>query len=400
MKRFLVLCLPLLTFFLTACPEPIAPGTSGSKPSINSFTSSPPSLPAGGGSVTLNWDVKDAKTLSIDNGVGTVIGTSKTVSVTTNTTFTLTATNDKGATAQSTSVTVTADQDNTPPTVISVEPTNGANAIREDQVITITFSEPMNQAATEAAYQSPNLPPVAFTWNDKGTTLSLAPSTPIPYSYNVDDALSYTFSISGTAEDVAGNSLALFTSSFSTLRAFYAECNGLPNLDGYVDSNGFAFTGLAPRAGDIRDNAGVRAYFTFDLTFCLPEGRILKDAFVNVYKEDVGQGDPYSLGEVLLEHVNYGNTFTGDDYNTPSLASFGAIDSSSKPARTRLFLNATSAVQDDLDNRASRGNRSQFRLLFPLTTNNNNNADVVIYGSAEATSRDFAPFLQINYLIP
>jgi hypothetical protein len=234
--------------------------------------------------------------------------------------------------------------------------------------------------------------------------LTIQPNDPIPYSYQVDTALSYTFSVSGAAKDAAGNSLALFSSSFSTLRAFYTECFGIANLDGYVDTSGQAFTGLSPRVGDLRDNAGVRAFFSFDLSACLPAGRIVKDAVFNVYK-DVGIGSPYTLGSVSLEHVNYGDSLDAADYNTPVLADLGIFDSSSTPVRERVYTDVTAdavtaAVQDDLANRATRGNRSQFRLRFPVATNNNNNEEWVLYGDTESGGRDFAPFIQVNFLIP
>ena len=66
--------------------------TVGSGPVISSFTASPASINAGQSS-TLSWTVTGATTLSIDNGVGDVTGTtSKVVSPTTTTTYTLTAT--------------------------------------------------------------------------------------------------------------------------------------------------------------------------------------------------------------------------------------------------------------------------------------------------------------------
>lgn len=79
------------------------------KPVIKSFTADPSSLPAGGGSTTLKWDVSGAETISIDGGVGAVTGSSsKTVSVTATTTFTLTATNLLGSTSERVTVTVAA----------------------------------------------------------------------------------------------------------------------------------------------------------------------------------------------------------------------------------------------------------------------------------------------------
>jgi hypothetical protein len=80
-------------------------------PTITSFTATPSSLPVGGGDVTLSWAVTGATTLSIDQSVGTVTGTSKVVNVTANKNFTLTATNATGSVTSSTTVTVAA----TPP---------------------------------------------------------------------------------------------------------------------------------------------------------------------------------------------------------------------------------------------------------------------------------------------
>jgi hypothetical protein len=80
-------------------------------PAITSFTATPSNLPIGGGDVTLAWAQTGATTLSIDQGVGTVTGTSKVVNVTSTKTFILTATNAVGPVTSSVTVTVA-----TPPT--------------------------------------------------------------------------------------------------------------------------------------------------------------------------------------------------------------------------------------------------------------------------------------------
>ena len=77
-------------------------------PTITSFTATPAALPASGGAVTLAWASTDAATLSIDSGVGAVIGTNKVVNVVASTTFTLTATNPIGSVTRTTAVTVAA----------------------------------------------------------------------------------------------------------------------------------------------------------------------------------------------------------------------------------------------------------------------------------------------------
>ena len=66
-------------------------------PVISSFTAAPASLPAGGGLVRLSWTVSDYQTLTIDQGVGSVVDrTFVDVLVTTTTAFRLVATNVRG----------------------------------------------------------------------------------------------------------------------------------------------------------------------------------------------------------------------------------------------------------------------------------------------------------------
>jgi hypothetical protein len=80
-------------------------GVTPTSPIINSFTASPPGITAGESS-TLNWLVTDADTLSINQSIGTVTGTSITVSPSITTTYTLTATNSAGSVTQSVTVNV------------------------------------------------------------------------------------------------------------------------------------------------------------------------------------------------------------------------------------------------------------------------------------------------------
>jgi hypothetical protein len=83
--------------------------TNGSKPTVVSFSATPASLPVGGGTVTLAWDVTAASTLSIDHGVGPVspasTGSTSAV-VTAATTFTLSATDSSGTTTATAAVCV------------------------------------------------------------------------------------------------------------------------------------------------------------------------------------------------------------------------------------------------------------------------------------------------------
>jgi hypothetical protein len=103
---------------------------SSQRPTILSFTATPPNLPAGGGPATLSWQVQNADTLSIDHGVGAVTGTSTTVQVTATTVFTLTATNTYGSVTAPAAVVI----GQNPPTdgsrfVAMVAPTSGESFV-------------------------------------------------------------------------------------------------------------------------------------------------------------------------------------------------------------------------------------------------------------------------------
>lgn len=105
----------VLALVLAACNS-TPPATN--TPVISSFTASPAELPAGGGSVTLTWEVTDATTLTIDQGVGEVTGTtSEIVNVTATTTYTLTATNTAGSSTENTTVTVSGNAEPLEPVV-------------------------------------------------------------------------------------------------------------------------------------------------------------------------------------------------------------------------------------------------------------------------------------------
>ena len=114
--RKLFWLLPLLTVVLAACPTtpvtpipppvtPVEPGIVKS-PVISSFTATPDTLPAGGGSTVLSWAVVDSTKITLE-GSGDVTGqTSKTVNVTGTKTFKLTAENATGSVTATVDVTV------------------------------------------------------------------------------------------------------------------------------------------------------------------------------------------------------------------------------------------------------------------------------------------------------
>ncbi|NCN12111.1 DUF11 domain-containing protein [Candidatus Kaiserbacteria bacterium] len=93
----------------TNCFAPVTV-TADPVPVCEVFTASPSSLSAGGGSVTLNWKISNAKTVTIAPSIGAValVG-SQVTNITQSTTFTLTALDDNGDEVRCTAPVIVAD---------------------------------------------------------------------------------------------------------------------------------------------------------------------------------------------------------------------------------------------------------------------------------------------------
>jgi len=104
-KVLILMTLYLLISF--ACKSsPTTPSAPENPPTINSFTSSESEINRGT-SCTLSWQVSNATTVEIDNGIGQVPSSgTKTISPTSTTTYTLTATNSNGQVTKSCNVEV------------------------------------------------------------------------------------------------------------------------------------------------------------------------------------------------------------------------------------------------------------------------------------------------------
>lgn len=99
--RVVILTTALIFFLIfgAGCDEESTTEPQGNKPTIVSFTANPSTVPVGGDSVKLSWEVSGATSLSISSGIGTVTPTDSgaiTVFVSAATVFTLTATNSTG----------------------------------------------------------------------------------------------------------------------------------------------------------------------------------------------------------------------------------------------------------------------------------------------------------------
>jgi hypothetical protein len=156
----------------TGCGQTTKPATTA--PTIGSFTATPSTLPAGGGSVTLAWSVTGATALSISGGVGSVTPVTSgsiTGTVNTTTTFTLTATNSEGMSTATATVTVAGAAG---PTINSFTVTPATLTASGD--VTVAWNV---TGATSLTIGGPNVSPDSATPVTSGSTQFTVPESAV-----------------------------------------------------------------------------------------------------------------------------------------------------------------------------------------------------------------------------
>ncbi|WP_293911330.1 Ig-like domain-containing protein [Deinococcus sp.] len=315
--------------------------------------------------------------------------------------------------------------DITPPSIVSVSPAVGAIGVAKTASVVVTFSEAMNQSSAQAAFQSADLGANTISWNTDGTVMTVKPNAELAYT-----ALgkSYSFSVSNTATDVKGNALSnpASTSSFKTFRQLSSS---LPIKAGTVGEIDNAQT-IKPinfdiEVGDQTDNTSRRGFVGFDLS-SLPTDLVpanVLSAQVRMFVNSPINGSPFSKlfpsctgkfcilqnKSVVLDHVAYGNTVSGSVYNIPAIPGSdptGLTDETPCGGAIIICLfkgtstgwnlgNVTPWVQDDLSNRAARGNLTEVRMSFPLATNADGKADNIDISNSTNKAQ-----LTVTYLMP
>ena len=299
------------------------------------------------------------------------------------------------------------------PSVHGVSPSDGARGVARDVRIVVAFSRPMDTAATEAGYESSDLPATAlsFSWNENATLLTLIPRAPLDYALNPPGAsespelpaLVYEYGFSARATDQLGQALAPVHFSFSTLRQISVQLEAEPERTGnWTPGKGEGIhnclrkpnPGYEPTVciGDDSNNSRYSGFLSFDLGV-LPEA-ITQVTSAHLLADGLVHGAPAQLGPSQLEHVAYAEL----DERALSIAPISAPSSLFVAATLidgaplTLDLNVTAEVADDYENRSSRGARSQYRLAFAKVLANTHWDDVEV-----ETSRIQ---LALSYLLP
>lgn len=107
----------------------------------------------------------------------------------------------------------------TPPTVTTTNPANAAVNVPLTADVSVTFSQAMDPAATEAAFSTAPATDCTFSWNAAGTVLTCEPTSDL----TADTA--YTVTIAATATNAGGAPLAsAFGFGFTTGAAISGTC--------------------------------------------------------------------------------------------------------------------------------------------------------------------------------
>ena len=170
--------------------------------------------------------------------------------------------------------------DMTRPTIVSVSPVDAATGARPTEPMVVTFSEPMDPAATQAAFgvSNPAGVTVTFSWSPDARTMTATPSAGFAFGQNV------RWQINTTAADLAGNRMALLQAQQFTVRRSFTV-NLAPNPTGGTDPG-------VPSGMWVGDNSTNLTYMAF-LVYTLPSAlEVLSGTFTAT--QSIPAGSPFS----------------------------------------------------------------------------------------------------------
>jgi hypothetical protein len=279
--------------------------------------------------------------------------------------------------------------DQEPPSVVAMTPNDGAGEIPIGTPVVITFDEPMEPYATQAAVTiSPKVVVLSETWNDDYTELTIAydlaygeamyPETPEIPSYRV--------TVTSVATDASGNALptagvTTFSTKGRTLHVFDVVQDLVGHTsDPYVGN--WSWLG-----GGAYSSKAYHGFLSFDIS-AFPEELAdnVESAVIDteIWRID---GTPFDIwGDLSVEHSNFAVEQDADD--APMLRDLGVmIYAASEPAVGDLIKKeVTEAFASDIDFRAQRNNLSQYLLRFQGATEAPTSATNMVYVSNKSTN--------------
>lgn len=260
-------------------------------------------------------------------------------------------------------------------TVLAVSPADGEAGVAADATITVTFSAPMDHTSVESAWQSTDLPAsaVTFAWNAAGDTLTVTPTAPLELAEGTDPATvspnAYSFSVASSAMTVDGGALATpLAVTFTTARRIRGELAAVGLLTRTVRGDGVVYgeTAVTMTVGDTTSDLQTKTFVTFTLP-SVPVDATLEAATLTGSQNSI-LGQPYGLGSLRAVHTSAA-TINAAAFAATPLAMIGDLSTDATTGSKQLEV--TASLADDLANSQARGDRTQYRLEFPTSTNSN-----------------------------
>lgn len=208
--------------------------------------------------------------------------------------------------------------DTTKPTVTAYTPANLATGVARSTNIEVTFSEPMDKACTQTAFQITNPAGVTgtFSWPSSGRMV-FNPSSDFAYGTNV------TWQVTTAAKDLAGNTLATaVTCSFRVIRQKTLSLESQAALDGYVYNIGTVYsTSVGLAVGDTSANTYMRGFLSFDPSPLVTDSATYINSATLYAHQYLVIGTPYTDlgGSVRAESIYYGPSLDSADFETTVL---------------------------------------------------------------------------------
>lgn len=167
----------------------------------------------------------------------------------------------------------------------------------------------------------------------------------------------------------------------------------VPILDGFRSSNGGGNNSLEVRAGR-NSELVTRGFVSFDIVN-MPSAAKIQSAAIRLYLGKV-TGKPFSAGgNLMIDHLTYGDALDESDYASPALsANFASFESSTVIGWKEADV--TARFKDDLANARSL---SQFRIHFQNEITGGDTAGDFVYFEAQENTLKTgnAPQLVVKY---
>ncbi|MCA9711820.1 MAG: Ig-like domain-containing protein, partial [Myxococcales bacterium] len=243
------------------------------------------------------------------------------------------------------------------PTVLSVNPADGAIHVSSFTSINVLFSVAMDEASVEAALSldDPNPAPISFSTDWQGNLLEITPDGPLAAE------TVYTLGIGVGAESEAGEPLAAaFTSSFTTLPNHPVVLSTQP-IDGATGVG----TNVSPQIqfSMNMDQSSTEAALSVSPTASFSVTWLDLDLLRIVFDSDLDPSTPYNItvdataaavgGSSTLgtDYVFGFTTGTGTDNTPPSIVSYSPANGATNVSTDvgQLIITFSEPIQDDVN---------------------------------------------------